>query len=91
MTAIYETDEGVHYHTDELKRKEKCDFCGKLGEIPHKADYIDGTLPHISGEGANSDRGSICRECLTEGVNEDKLNEVIGSEEELKQEEVELA
>lgn len=91
MTGIYETEDGQQFKTDNLKRKSKCDFCGKLGAIPDGDDFIDGDLPSISGEGINGDRADICRNCLVDGVTKEQLNEEIGSPEELKQAEVELS
>jgi len=91
MASIYETDDGQEFHADDVKRKSKCDFCGRTGEIPDGDDFIDGDLPSLHGEGINGDYTDICRTCLKEGVSEEDLNENIGSPEELREEEVELA
>lgn len=95
MAGVYETEDGEQYDMDDLERKEKCDFCGVLGEVPDEDGFLDGQLPNISGEGYAGDRGAICRECLIEGVSKEELDEVIGSKkeiaEEISEESVELS
>jgi len=95
MAGVYETKDGEQYDMDDLERKEKCDFCGELGTIPDGDDFLDGELPSISGESHHGDRGAICRDCLEEGVSKEQIDEVIGSEDEIREElaerEVELA
>jgi len=86
MAGVFETEDGTQYDIDDLERKEKCDFCGKLGEVPDEDGFLDGQLPSISGEGYAGDRGAACRECLINGLDEEQLNEVIGSQEEIVQE-----
>lgn len=91
MAAIYETDDGTQFDTDNVKRKEKCDFCGKLGDIDDGEDnFNQGELPSLHGEGINGDYANICRECLKNGVSEEDINEAIGDPEELQEAEVEL-
>jgi len=86
MTAIYETEDGEQIPADDVERKEKCDFCGKLGEMPDEDGFLDGQLINISGEGYAGDRADTCRECLVNGIPQDELDEAIGSKEEIKQE-----
>lgn len=83
MTGVFQTKDGTQYNIDELERKEKCEFCGKLGDVPGEDGFIDGNLPSISGEGYPGGRGAVCRQCLIEGLDKEKLDEVIGSKEEI--------
>lgn len=93
MTGVFETDDGTQYHTDELERKEKCDFCGKLGEVQGEDDFIDGQLLSLMNE--SHDSADICRNCIVEGVDQDKLQEELSTKEEILKErqerEVELS
>lgn len=86
MTGVYRTQDGKEYSVEETERIEKCDFCGKLGDIQGDDGFLDGDLPGISGETFKGDRGDICRQCLTEGVDQEKLDEVIGDKEEIREE-----
>jgi len=81
MTGVFETEDGTQYHSDNLERKEKCDFCGKLGGVPDDDEFIDGKLPSLHNE--DHDYTDICRECLVKGISKEKLEEELGSREEI--------
>lgn len=86
MTGVYRTQDGKEYSVEKTERIEKCDFCGKLGEIEGEDGFIDGDLPGITGETFKGDRGDICRDCLVNGVSEEQLNKVIGDKQEINEE-----
>lgn len=89
--AVYVTEDGKKYDYENLERKEKCTFCGELGDVPGEDELLDGQLPSLHGEPVNGSYANICRNCLQEGVSKEALNEAIGAEEEMQEKEVELS
>jgi len=82
MTKVFETDEGEHHEKNEIKRKEKCDFCGKIGDL--KTEVVNGKLMHLTNEHHHST--DICRDCVVNGVDKEKLQNQLKTKEEIKQE-----
>jgi len=84
MTGIFETPDGETYDTDELQRKEECDFCGTLGEISGDDGFIDGQLLRLSNE--DHDSVDICRDCVVEGVQRETLEKHLKTKQEILEE-----
>lgn len=81
MSYAYKDPEtGQVFQKDEIKQYDKCDFCGKLAEGEKSPEYVDGEFISMHGAGHDTGISSICYECLSKGIDEEKVKEELDYE-----------